>query len=336
MSPRTEIPGDVRPDTSCRKNRFSGPAVLAFCRQVCIHVSAIGLIAVSNLASPVVAQPPNMPQFEQFFDQLTGNANRFAPGMFGELSADQIERLKTVTISVIEEKKYGQQVLDSYLEQAEARRLKVSRVGAESQYLAKLAATVKPLMQNARRYRTIDIYITNSETPDAYSIPGGFLIFSTGLLESAETEAALVGVIGHELSHLDHGHQTLTLKQSKLMKQPLDFRDNMLGVTLMARPFRPEQETEADADAIKWMMQLGYSANELARLMQRWAERQDQVQPWMSFVPSFVKSHPDPNRRALKMAELASLLRPTYPNAKYVGRTNLERQIPRSKQEFAK
>ena len=37
--------------------------------------------------------------------------------------------------------------------------------------------------------------------------PGGTLIFFRGILDFAGSEAALVGVIGHELSHLDHGHQ---------------------------------------------------------------------------------------------------------------------------------
>ncbi len=40
-------------------------------------------------------------------------------------------------------------------------------------------------------------------------------------METVGSEAALVGVIAHELSHLDREHLLLPLKQAKMMNQPL-------------------------------------------------------------------------------------------------------------------
>ena len=54
------------------------------------------------------------------------------------------------------------------------------------------------------------------DAADAFSVPGGDLLFSQGLLETAGNEAALMGVVCHELAHLDRGHQLLELRRAKL------------------------------------------------------------------------------------------------------------------------
>jgi len=80
------------------------------------------------------------------------------------------------------------------------------RRGKDVDYLRRLVETIRPLLTRADRYREITIYLADSPRCDARSLPGGTLVFFQGLLNSAESEAALVGVVGHELSHLEHNH----------------------------------------------------------------------------------------------------------------------------------
>ena len=68
-------------------------------------------------------------------------------------------------------------------------------------------------MNHARRYRQVQVYVADSSEVDAQSIPGGCLVFHRGLLDVAESEAARVGIIGHELSHLDRRHQLKPIQQ---------------------------------------------------------------------------------------------------------------------------
>lgn len=115
-----------------------------------------------------------------------------------------------------------------------------------------------------------------------------------------------------------------------LAQQPLNLADGMLLISMVAWPFRPEQESEADRDATEWMMMAGYDPRELARLLNTWDQRQTQEMPWMKFIPSMVKSHPNPGRRAQEILVIAEPLRKQYPGAKHVGLDNLANRIPKS------
>ncbi len=73
-----------------------------------------------------------------------------------------------------------------------------------------------------------------------------------------------MGIIGHELSHLDRRHQLKPLQQQQLAKQQLagsakqgfdlnrmfDFGKISLG---SYHPIHLQEEAEADNDAVRWM-----------------------------------------------------------------------------------
>lgn len=50
----------------------------------------------------------------------------------------------------------------------------------------------------------IKIRIVDEKIPNAYAVPGGLIIFTTGLLQSLESQNGLVFVLGHELGHFVH------------------------------------------------------------------------------------------------------------------------------------
>ncbi len=267
--------------------------------------------------------------FQEMFDNFAAQAGPMAP-MFGKLTPEQIAKIDRIQVSLAEEDKFGQQILDAYLEQLKQSQTGVSQQGNDVQYVTQLVQQLQPRMQNARRYKQLDVRVIDSDSTDAYSIPGGHLLVTSGLLDSAVSEAAVVGVLAHELSHLDRGHQLVPLKQSKLANQPLDFQDRMLWISMIARPNRPEQESEANSDATRWMMATGYDPRELAKLLSSWDQRQDQVAPWMQFVPGFVKSHPDAGKRAQEVLRLATKHRNQFKSATYIGVENLRTRTPRS------
>ncbi len=297
-----------------------------------LHKHASGQVnnRASGQATPA-ATPGDL--FQEMFDNFSAQAGPMGP-MFGKLTPQQIEKIDRIQVTVAEENKFGQQILDAYLDQLKQTQTTVTQQGADVQYLMQLAQNLKPRMQNAKRYKQLDVRLIDSDSTDAYSIPGGHLLVTRGLLESAVSEAAVVGVLAHELSHLDRGHQLIPLKQSKLANQPLDFQDRMLWISLIARPQRPEQESEADGDATRWMMASGYDPQELAKLLSSWDQRQDQVAPWMQLVPGFVKSHPDAGKRAQEVLRIATKHRTQFKLATYIGVENLRTRTPRSVHAF--
>lgn len=58
----------------------------------------------------------------------------------------------------------------------------------------------------------LQITVLNSKEVNAFALPGGFVFVERGLLEAADDESQLAGVISHEMSHVvaRHGHRLMT------------------------------------------------------------------------------------------------------------------------------
>src|SRR5499425_3897614 len=57
----------------------------------------------------------------------------------------------------------------------------------------------------------LHIEVLQSREIDAFALPGGFLFIERGLLEAADDESELAGVVAHEMSHVvaRHGHKLM-------------------------------------------------------------------------------------------------------------------------------
>ncbi|GEM_PF-401071 len=66
----------------------------------------------------------------------------------------------------------------------------------------------------------IDYYfaIVNSQAPNAFATPGGYVFLSIGLLQMIQNEAQLAGVLGHEIAHITHKHALGTIQRSKSLQ----------------------------------------------------------------------------------------------------------------------
>lgn len=292
----------------------------------------------SLIAHPVQAQP------FPFQGGPGNNPEKMFELMFGADRPEEEEALKAVKISFTDERAFGQKILDAYLAELKLKKLPVVRKGRDVEYLQSLVATIHPLMTNAKRYQHITIYVVHSDEVDARAIAGGHLFFTRGLLNFARSEAALVGVVGHELSHLDREHLLVPLKRTKILQKtqfapagnfdPEKFMQS--GTTLMrimGRPFRPEDEAAADRDGAQWAYKAGYDPREIANLFERLhLKNQDQKVP----LGNFFRTHPyNEDRCAAIHAQFETLQKDDSIEAQlYIGRQNLKKRIPKSAQEF--
>ena len=64
--------------------------------------------------------------------------------------------------------------------------------------------------QDIPKERQIEI-INNPDVLNAFAIPGGYIYLYTGLLLYLDSEAALAGVIAHEIAHVEERHSTQRL-----------------------------------------------------------------------------------------------------------------------------
>ena len=151
--------------------------------------------------------------FDKFFDQ-----------MFGEQNAEQKQALERIEIPWQEEEQFGRQAAERFLADLRRQGVRVVSRGKDVEYLRSLLETIRPQMQRADRYRHLTVMIAESPGTDARCFPGGIVVVFRGMLECAQNEAALVGVLGHELSHVDHGHQLRYLKSMKLSQSTFGTR----------------------------------------------------------------------------------------------------------------
>ncbi|MEX0938212.1 MAG: M48 family metallopeptidase [Pirellulales bacterium] len=316
-------------------------------RRVCEYAVLLQLVCVS--ARSVGAQdaqrlPPNGRVFFQF-----GNGADFNPAevpaelideIFGEENEADRAAIAQVKISPREERQLGSAIFNGCVAQLERQGIAVEKRGQDVAYVQRLVDQLRPLMANDRRYRQIQVHIADTDDTEALSFPGGAIIVSRGLIEFCESEAALVAVLGHELSHIDRGHQLYHLRRWKLMQKSLTGRFDMrqmmhsggILVRMVMQPFRPEEELQADGDGVRWAFELGYDPAELAQVLMRFHQRQRQ-QP--NFVPAFLRSHPSPVDRYQAILKQADELADSRPHVEpYVGRENLRRRIPRPDQAF--
>jgi len=301
---------------------------------VCVSAVCVSCLRPAG----AIAQPrPNLPAIP-----FSAPAD-FLDRLFGAETEEDRKTLGQVQVSPEEERQLGQAALDGFLAEMKGQKIGVVSRGKDVQYLRDLVATVQPKMTHADRYRTISIYVVQSPLVEARSAPGGILVFFRGLLDSAGSEAAVVSVVGHELSHLDRGHQLLRAKGMKLaqqtlrqgMRQPSPGQFMGLATQMMrlwARPFRPEDETAADRDAVRWTYELGYDPRAVLAVFEA-IRRQKKGPPIL--LPAFLQSHPSPESRSKDVLNLYEELTRGGDDVKlYVGKENLRRRIARSRQEY--
>ncbi len=174
-------------------------------------------------------------------------------------------------------------------------------------------------MKNRARYPEIDVKLIESPIADGQSFPGGFLVFTSALLDEPD-EATVAAVVAHEIAHLDRGHLNEYARRDKLAETAFrpDLNPNLdpsrfmtqgmaLG-SIMMDPFRPEHELDADCMATTWLYLEGYNPHALADFFDR-LHRRNQDQPDSPFF-RLARSHPySLDRRDSVLRRLAQLRR---------------------------
>jgi len=271
--------------------------------------------------------------------------DRFLQTFFGKVGPEfkRAELLNKVEIAWNEEQQLGEQLWADAKQRLAAQKISLQERGRDVQYLQRLIEKIQPQMQQAQRYRKLEIAVAKLEVPNAMALPGGRIVVTKGMLDSASCEAALVCVLGHELAHLDRGHLLRRMKQWKLAQDqfsrlPTDFSvDKMfdkfsLIQQLFRQPFGPEEELEADQDGITWAYRLDYDPQTVQQVFLA-MDRAGLGAP--EFLPAFLRSHPLTADRLERLrTSCAALQAAESKDHLYAGRENLIRRTPRWQQEF--
>lgn len=150
--------------------------------------------------------------------------------------------------------------------------------------------------------------VVQDETVNAWCMPGGRVVFYTGILPVCDGEAGIAVVMGHEVAHAVAKHGNERMSQGILIQgagmtldvlsseQPELTRSLLLqsfgiGSQLGTLAFSRNQELEADKLGLIFMAMAGYDPSEAVDFWQRMAN-QSQGSP-----PEFLSTHPSDQRR---------------------------------------
>ncbi len=114
---------------------------------------------------------------------------------------------------------------------------------------------------------------------NALALPSGIIVFTDGMVELAEDDRELIGILGHELGHVEYRHGMRHVLQNSALALGLIMITGDAGSasslaaalpTLLAQAKYSRQfETEADDFSVTFMQQQGLDASYTANILQR-------------------------------------------------------------------
>lgn len=165
-----------------------------------------------------------------------------------------------------------------------------------------------------------DYKLVQDDQVNAWCMPGGKIVFYTGILPICQDETGVAIVMGHEVAHAlaNHGGQRMSAAQwqsiigtglavgsqvagasegsQQLINQAYGIGSEVGGML----PFSRSHETEADEIGLYLAAIAGYNPDEGARLWERMKAKSGGQSP-----PEFMSTHPSNDSRIANLKQLA-------------------------------
>ena len=159
--------------------------------------------------------------------------------------------------------------------------------------------------------------LVEDKTVNAWCMPGGKIVFYTGIMPIAQSETGVAAIMGHEVAHAlaNHGQQRMSAGQlqqiggavgsavvgggqatQQIFAQAYGL-GSQFGVML---PFSRNHETEADRIGLQLMAIAGYNPDEAANLWRRMKAKSGGQAP-----PEFMSTHPSNDTRIANLTAWA-------------------------------
>ncbi|MDP2037421.1 MAG: M48 family metalloprotease, partial [Ignavibacteria bacterium] len=149
--------------------------------------------------------------------------------------------------------------------------------------------------------------IKNDTILNAFAVPGGPVYVYTGLLKYLDSEAALAGVLGHEIAHAERRHATnrMTKQMGIQMVTQLVLGQNpsqtamivsnlFTGMTLLANS--RADEDESDQVSMKYLQATKYYPGAVKFFFEKMRD-DGKVEKGGQGISVFLSTHPDPIAR---------------------------------------
>jgi predicted Zn-dependent protease len=189
-----------------------------------------------------------------------------------------------------------------------------------SEYINRLGQN---LARNSDAKIPVSFKVIDSDSVNAFTVPGGYVFVNSGLIRLAETEAELAGAMAHEIGHVAARHSTRqqTREQiANLAAVPLIFVGGWtgyavrqgagLGIPMTFLSFSRAFEGEADMLGLEYMYKAGYDPNASIDIFER-IQSLEKTKPGM--VAKVFATHPMTEDRIKKAQQNINEILPAKP-----------------------
>ncbi len=161
--------------------------------------------------------------------------------------------------------------------------------------------------------------VVNDSAINAFALPGGSIYINRGVIEAADNEAQLAGVMAHETAHVALRHGTNQASKASAANLPLAILGGLLGnnstgaalaqlgagftVNSILLKYSRDAESQADIMGTQILSDAGYDPRAMGQFFQK-----IEAQNPGGNGPAFFLSHPNPENRIESVnAEVARL-----------------------------
>lgn len=115
--------------------------------------------------------------------------------------------------------------------------------------------------ENGIERDSLKVHIIDKDEVNAFAMPDNHLVVYTGLIKACKNEQALLGVLGHEIAHIENKHVMKKLSKEIGLSVLLSITTGSNGAvlseilkTLSSSAYDRSLETEADMESVKYML----------------------------------------------------------------------------------
>lgn len=172
-----------------------------------------------------------------------------------------------------------------------------------------------PMLPHVRRHGIVyRFHAIAAPLPNAFALPGGQIMVTTGMMDFVQSDSELAEVLGHEIAHIDLRHAVERYQYQYRLGGLVE-----LAHRLAIMPFSADQELDADAEGLRLAIAGGYDPAAAAAVFTRMQhEFREPASPHADTpagelaqslggaIASYLRTHPPSGERARRLTELAA------------------------------
>lgn len=201
----------------------------------------------------------------------------------------------------------------------------VSSDAALNRYVRCIADALIQELPAEQRQLDWEVTVFDSDTVNAFALPGGKIGVYRGLHEVAKTPAQLAAVMGHEIGHVIAEHGNARMSSNMLIGAGMQIgavlaaqqTDAQTAAMIMAGlgvgvqvgftlPYSRSHETESDLLGLEYMAAAGFDPAHAADLWRNMAQQGGGA------TPEFLSTHPTPTTRIDALEAAQPQVQPLY------------------------